>query len=178
MGHVKALLDIEGETFLDRLARVLGSRCSPVITVLGHHADAIRAGVREPNAMRFVFNPEPARGMLTSLQAGLHAIRDLSAGVLFTPVDVPLVSPDSIGLLAEALAKGASVAVPVFKGKRGHPVAISRGVAERLLELPESGRANEMMRAETSIEITVTDAGVILEVDTPDDYKDLLCRAG
>ncbi|MEO8028692.1 MAG: nucleotidyltransferase family protein [Bryobacteraceae bacterium] len=178
MGRVKALLEIDGETFIDRVARVLGTKCNPVIAVLGHHAEAIRAGLRNPGAIQFAENPEPDCGMLTSLQIGLCSAPDLSAGVLFTPVDVPLVSLSTVSLLAAALSKGASVAVPVYKGKRGHPVAISGGVAERLMGLPESGRANDMIRAEVAVEITVADAGVILEVDTPQDYEALLCHVG
>jgi len=177
MGSVKALLEIDGETFVDRLVRVFGTRCDPVVVVLGHHANAIRKGVRT-EVIQFAENPEPDRGMLTSLQTGLRAVQDLSNGVLFTPVDVPLASPTTTSLLADALASGASVAVPVYRGKRGHPVAISQRVAERLLDLPLSGRANDLMRAEASVEITVADAGVILEVDTPEDYEELLCHVG
>jgi len=177
MGRVKALLEIDGETFVDRLVRVLGTRCNPVIVVLGHHADAIRNGVRTAN-IKFAINQDPDRGMLSSLQAGLRAVPDLSAGVLFTPVDVPLASPTTTSLLTDALVTGVAVAVPVYRAKRGHPVAISQRVAERLLELPQSSRANDLMRAEASVEITVADAGVVFEVDTPKDYEELLCRVG
>ncbi len=177
MGRVKALLEIDGETFLDRLARVLGAHCDPVIAVLGHHADAIREGARTPG-IQIAVNPDPDLGMLSSLQAGLRAVPDLSYGVLFTPVDVPLVSGATAGLLAEALSGGAAVAVPVYGGKRGHPVAISRAVAERMLALPNGARANELLRTESAVEIPVEDAGVLLEVDTPKDYEELLCRVG
>jgi CTP:molybdopterin cytidylyltransferase MocA len=139
MGRVKALLEIDSETFVDRLVRVLGEHCSPVIVVLGHHADAIQKGVR---------------------------------------VDIPLASAATVGLLAKALTDGAAVAVPTYGGKRGHPVAISRGVAERLLALPQGARANDLIRQEAAVEIAVDDAGVLVEVDTPNDYQELLCRVG
>ena len=38
MGTPKALLEYRGETFVDRLVRVLGAVCDPVIVVLGYHA--------------------------------------------------------------------------------------------------------------------------------------------
>ena len=36
MGTAKALLTLRGETFLDRLIRVIGECCDPVVVVLGH----------------------------------------------------------------------------------------------------------------------------------------------
>ena len=69
MGTPKALLDYRGETFLDRLIRVLGAVCDPVIVVLGYHAEQIRAGVN--GRVQFVVNPTPTRGQLSSLQTGL-----------------------------------------------------------------------------------------------------------
>jgi molybdenum cofactor cytidylyltransferase len=45
MGTPKALLDYRGETFVERLVRVLGENCKPVIVVLGYHAEAIQKQV-------------------------------------------------------------------------------------------------------------------------------------
>ena len=45
MGTPKALLRLEGETFLDRLIRLFSAVCNPVIVVVGHHADQIQAGI-------------------------------------------------------------------------------------------------------------------------------------
>src|SRR5262249_39848884 len=69
MGTPKALLDYRGETFLDRLIRVTGAVCDPVIVVLGHHAQEIRGRVK--SAAHFVVNPDPERGQLSSLQTAL-----------------------------------------------------------------------------------------------------------
>jgi CTP:molybdopterin cytidylyltransferase MocA len=174
MGRVKALLELDGESFVTRLARVLGVHCDPVVVVLGHHADAIREAAP---GLEFAVNPDPERGMLSSLQTGLAAV-DRSRGVLFTPVDTPAVSEATVARLAAALADGAPAAVPVFGGKRGHPVAISGELARQLLALPLTERANSVIRSAGGIEIPVEDPGVVLEVDTPADYRELLCRVG
>ena len=73
MGTPKALLQLNDETFLDRLIRLFSEVCSPVIVVLGDQADQIRSGIRRGSEARFVVNPDPERGMLSSLQCGLRS---------------------------------------------------------------------------------------------------------
>jgi len=70
MGSPKALLEYQGQTFLNRLIRVLGEVCDPVIAVLGYHAEIIRA--QAIGSVQFVVNPDPDRGQLSSLQTGLE----------------------------------------------------------------------------------------------------------
>ena len=46
MGKPKPLLELGGETFLDRLIGLLAGCCSPVVVVLGHEPEVVRAGLR------------------------------------------------------------------------------------------------------------------------------------
>src|SRR5262245_32305125 len=89
MGSPKALLELDGDTFLDRLIRAFRPHCSPLIVVLGYHAEAIRSGVRRGHDVEFVVNPHPEQGQLSSLQCGLSSVPGDSAAVIFTPVDYP-----------------------------------------------------------------------------------------
>ena len=70
MGTPKALLRFQNETFLDRLIRVFSAACDPIIVVVGEHADAIRSGIERGRDVLFAVNPDPDRGMLSSLQRG------------------------------------------------------------------------------------------------------------
>ena len=74
MGTPKALLLIENETFLDRMIRLFSEVCDPVIVVLGHNAEQIRSEIQRASQVSFVVNPDPERGMLSSLQCGLEAL--------------------------------------------------------------------------------------------------------
>ena len=81
MGSPKALLEYRGETFADRLIRVLSGVCDPVIVVTGRHHKAIRAGVRGKAC--FVVNPDPDRGQLSSLQRALAEVPAECGGDFF-----------------------------------------------------------------------------------------------
>ena len=123
MGSPKALLEFQGETFLNRLIRVLGNISAPVIVVLGHHAETIRA--QTTVAARFVVNPDPERGQLSSLQTGLAEVPQNVEGFLFTPVDSPAVEENTLQQLIarfQTRPPETQFVIPRYQGKRGHPV--------------------------------------------------------
>src|ERR1019366_9767771 len=97
--------------------RLLAEQCSPVIVVLGASADEIRA--RSAGPATFVVNAHYLSGQTTSMQCGLRAVPPDAEGVLFTLVDHPAVSRDTIDALFDP-APGALLRVPRYRGRRGH----------------------------------------------------------
>lgn len=175
MGTPKALLEIQGETFLVRLARVLGSVCDSVTVVLGNHVDQIRP--RVPARVRVVVNPDPERGQLSSLQTALAGLD--ADGFAFVPVDCPAVAEQTAAKLAEAF-RGRDAAtrfvIPRMGGKRGHPVFATHGIAGELLALPPTGEARAVVHKYVSRTqyVDVDDPGIFADVDTPEAYQRLL----
>ena len=94
MGSPKALLPLQEETFLDRLIGLCGEYCAPVIVVLGHESERIRAALRRP--AEFVLNVDYPLGQIISMQCGLRAVPSECPGVLFTLVDHPDPDPRTI----------------------------------------------------------------------------------
>ena len=177
MGTPKALLDYRGETFLDRLIGLFSAVCDPVIVVLGYDAERIRTESRRAHQARFVVNPDPGRGMLSSFQCGLREIPADVQGVLFTLVDHPAVDPATLTSLVEAFAAdGAPVTKPVYAGRRGHPVCIARPVADEILALPVDAQAPGVLRRYRDVTrlVPVDDPGVVEDVDDPAAYAKLL----
>jgi len=177
VGSPKALLQLEGETFFDRMVAALQPSCDPVIAVLGHHEEAVRNGVERADAVRFVRNPEPERGMLSSLQCGLRALPEETAAAIFCPVDFPLLRPATVKALAEAFRArpDAPVVVPTCEGRRGHPVLAGRRAIRELLALPPDASPRDAIRRfrPATIYVETGDAGILHDVDTPADYQGL-----
>ena len=178
MGSPKPLLDLEGETFLDRLIGLLAAHCSPVLAVLGHEAEAVRAGLRRAAQAAFVVNADYRRGQLSSLQCGLRALPPDACGVLFTLVDLPAVKASTI----ERLARQARslerpwLVIPRHSGRRGHPVGCSRELVEELLALPVEAQAREVIHRHLAqaFYVEVDDPGILRDVDDPAAYRDLI----
>lgn len=178
MGRPKALLAYRGETVLDRLIGLYSRFCTPVIVVLGHAHEAIRAGLTRAAEAQFAINPDPERGQLSSLQCGLALAPP--GDVLFTPVDYAGVRAETVEALVrhfEASPAAARVA-PSHAGRHGHPVLIRAYVKDALLALPVTATAREVMeryRGATEY-LPVDDEGTVSDLDFPADYERLLAR--
>ncbi len=179
MGTPKALLTFEGETFLDRMIRLFADVCNPAIVVLGHNQEQIRSGIGRASQAIFTVNPDPERGMLSSLQCGLAEVPQGAEAVLFTPVDHPSLRSATIEkLAADFRAHRAPVTIPTYQGRHGHPVCIARPPIAELLALPATSQASEVIhryRGET-VYVEVDDAGVTADVDDPEAYAELVAR--
>ena len=171
MGFPKPLLQLDGKSFLARASEALLTVCDPVIVVLGHHAGRVLEEARRLPGVVCVRNPEPDRGMLSSLQCGLRAVPDEAFGVMFLPVDYPLLRPASVERLGAAFGEGAGrVWIPTCGGRHGHPVCIARELAREIFMLPEDGQPRDVIHAhrnETRY-IEVGDPGILRDADTPE----------
>lgn len=182
MGAPKALLRYRGETFLDRLVRLFGEHCAPVVAVVGHSADLVVRGLARPDAALLVVNPRPERGQFSSLQAGLRGTGGAADAVFFHPVDTPAIEARTIGQLCAAWAgapAGTLVLKPRWHGRTGHPVLIAAALAREWLALPAESSAREVLRghAAATLTVDVDDAGIVRDADTPEDYEQLIAGA-
>jgi molybdenum cofactor cytidylyltransferase len=176
MGTPKALLPFDGETFLDRLIRLFSEVAITPIVVLGHQADQIRSGIQRSAGVRFAVNPDPERGMLSSLQCGLEVVPQEAEAVMFTPVDHPNLERSTLEkLIAHFDAERAPVTIPTFQGEHGHPVLIARSLIGELLALPSSAQASHVIhryRTQTAY-IPVDDPAVTTDIDDRAAYAEL-----
>jgi molybdenum cofactor cytidylyltransferase len=168
MGFPKAMLRYREESFLDTLIGLFSPFCSPVIVVLGAHADRIR-----PSATRsatFVINPDYSRGMTTSLQCGLGALPPQAESVLFTLVDHPSVSTATIKALLAAPTP--LLRVPRHGGRRGHPIWFSRSLVPEFLAIPDTGAARDVVHAHAADTqfLDLDDPGILADIDDPVAY--------
>ena len=173
MGSPKALLDIGGQTFLDHLVASFSGICAPVIVVLGHGAEQVRAGLRAANEAVFVVNADYRLGQFSSMQCGLRAVPAEARGVIFSLVDHPAVRPSTLSRLA---ATAAPLVIPRLNGRRGHPVFFSHILVAEFLALPADASARMVVeRHAAEIEyIDVDDPGILQDIDDPETYRRLV----
>lgn len=183
MGQDKALLRYRGRTFLETIVSKLGQAgIRRIAVVLGHHAEAIRQAA-DLSAVEVVTNRDYRRGQTSSLLVGLAALQkstdDASEtldGVVLCLVDHPAFKPATVTALLTAFARTqAPVVVPVFEGRRGHPVLIARALFESLRALGPDQGANNVICAwrEGTEQVEVADPGILVDVDDPEAYRGL-----
>lgn len=189
MGRPKALLEYRGETFVERLARILSTFCDPVIVVLGHDAGSIREGVQA----KVVINPDPGRGQLSSLQTAIADVPGDAEGFLFIPVDCPAVEEETVADLCRVFfgKQGDAIVIPryAFPGqrqatekrspvprRRGHPVIVPRSFIAEFLALAPTAETRAVINnnADRIVYVDVDDAGILADIDDPAAYRTLV----
>jgi molybdenum cofactor cytidylyltransferase len=175
MGSPKALLTYQGKTFADHLAEVTRHpRIGLLRVVLGAGADAIRTKLHI-DPMAIVVNADWQTGQLSSIQAAVRSLSEgATEGLMLCPVDHPIISAELIAQLIAAFdASGKMIAVPVYRGRRGHPVIFRANLyAELLSASPEVG-ARQVVSAhgDNIVEVPTGEEGVTLNLDTPETYR-------
>ena len=176
MSSPKALIPCRGKTFLEHLLEAARHpRISPVIVVLGPHADAIRQAVNL-DAVNVVINQEWEKGQLSSIQAAVRELqkRDETDGFLLFLVDHPFISARLVDqLVAEFYRSEKPIVLPAFQGKRGHPVIFARRLYEELLAAPLDKGARTVVWAHAGevLEVPTEEEGVVLNLNDPENLR-------
>ncbi len=112
--------------------------------------------------------PDADTGMGASL---VHALRhSLPAdGWLVALGDMPFVADATLAALRDAVLDGAGIAVPVYEGRRGNPVAFGACHRDALLGLGGEQGARRLLQAHRVTEIAVPDPGILRDIDTLSD---------
>lgn len=171
MGAPKALLSKRGETAVARVVRVAREAgCDPVVVVAGGDAARVRAEALLARA-RVAENPEWERGRTGSAKRGISAAGRFDAALVW-PVDHPDVEAATLSALLAAFDRErAAVIVPTLAGKRGHPILLRADVAVEVAKLADDAPLRDVVAREPArvVAVEVADAGVLANVDTPED---------
>jgi len=156
-------------TLGEAACRQLAAALPDVIAVVRVDDDALAARLAAVGA-RVVRCANAHDGMGASLACGVQATRDASGWVIAL-ADMPWVRPATIAAVAAAIASGAAVAAPFYRGERGHPVGFGAECGEALVGLTGDAGARSVLSAHRHdmVCIDVDDDGVLRDVDTPAD---------
>ena len=116
-GSAKLLADVDGEPLLNRTLRsLLDAGLAQVVVVRSPTAPLDGADLaRHPN-VTLVTNPDPARGMFSSIQTGLAAAA--GSPIVVLPADMPFVRSETVRAVAGECERTGRVVVATFRGRR------------------------------------------------------------
>jgi len=171
MGLSKQLLPLGHSPVIRHcLDSVVASGLQDIVVVLGADHDEIASTISGMR-VRTAFNADPRSDMAGSVRLGLRQIDPASTGVLICLADHPLVSSETIKELVNVhLSVPDSILIPVYKGGRGHPTLFPRKTIEDIYSV-ETLRDLIASRSGSVRAVDVDDEGVILDMDTPEDYE-------
>lgn len=169
-GPTKLVAEYKGAPVVRRAAEAaLASGARPVIAVLGHEADAVRAALAGLD-LRLVIARDHAEGLSASLRAGLAEVPAHCEGALVLLGDMPDVSAGLIDRMIGALAddRGLDAVVPLVDGERGNPVLLTRSIFARVAALSGDQGARKLLTVDgIRVAEVAADAGARLDIDAP-----------
>lgn len=183
LGHrPKSLLELGGVPLIRRqLIALSGAGVDEVVVVLGHHAEAIEAAVRD-FPVTLVHNPVPDAGQASSVRVGLQALAGKLDAVIVALADQPLINAQDITALIGAFKKRgeASMVVPRIGGEPGNPVMFDAALRDEWLA-GEADAACRRWREANAQRVHWFDTDTQryrIDIDTPDDLERFRERTG
>ena len=174
MKEFKPMLCLGEKTVIEHTIGALkAAGVSPITVVTGYKGDILRRHLAEAG-VRFADNPRFAQTqMFDSVLIGLADLEGLCDRVFLMPADVPLVESNTLRTLMET---GEELARPLYGGQTGHPLLVSMSLVPGLRSHNgERGLKGAVESLGLAIEdVPVTDEGILLDADTPEDYKRLI----
>ncbi len=171
MSSPKALLPYQGRPFLEHLLEVTSHRNIGVRrVVLGAHAEPIAKAI-QLEADEIVINEDWEKGQLSSIQAALRSLPPGTDGILLCLIDHPLISSLLVQDLIEQFYKAKKpIVLPVYEGRRGHPVIFSASLYDELLRAPLETGARAIVWAHKSDveEVQTNEEGCVLNLNDPE----------
>ncbi|MBO6559136.1 MAG: molybdopterin-binding/glycosyltransferase family 2 protein [Nisaea sp.] len=177
MGAANKLLSLlDGKAMVRRVVETaLASTAGRVLVVTGHEPDRIRAALAGLD-VAYVHNPNFAGGISTSVRTGISALPEGTEAALVCLGDMPQVSAEVLNRMIAAYdpVEGRAIIVPLHDGRRGNPVLWDSRFFGEMQEL-EGDRGARMLLdefADLVCEVEISEAGVHLDIDTPEMLRD------
>lgn len=167
-GGAKLRADVGGVPLIERtIGSLREAGVDDIVLVVGPDTGTL-TGARD---VTVVVNPDPARGMFSSLQAGLADV--IADAILVLPGDMPFVLPSTIRSLVQVFEARGGIVSPRCGGKRGHPVVLAPALQREILEADGGSTLHHVLNAHRSerIDLDVEDRGVLRDVDTKEDLE-------
>jgi molybdenum cofactor cytidylyltransferase len=112
--------------------------------------------------------------MAASLKVGIEQLPNEITGVLVFLPDTPLVAPETCRMLVKRhKADPHAIFIPTHGGRRGHPLLLPRPIIEGLSHYPTL-RDLLQLRQELVTLCPTDDAGILRDIDTPEEYATAL----
>jgi molybdenum cofactor cytidylyltransferase len=174
MGQNKLFMEIEGEALVRRVVeRASKAGFDPLVVVVGHEAELAQRAL-EGIAYQPVFNPEYARGVNSSLHAGIHAVSETSAqAAVVVLADMPFVTTAMLSTLVEKYRQSqAPLVISDYDGVNAPPMLYDRSLFGELAASEGQGCGKHVVkRHRHEAESARWPVEALTDLDVPEDYE-------
>jgi putative nucleotidyltransferase with HDIG domain len=144
--------------------------------VVGHNADKLDPLLKDYGT-KVIYNQQYATGMFSSIIAGVSSLEKDVGAFFILPADIPLVKVKTVQRLLHTYRNSEEgIIYPCYRGVRGHPPLISTKYNSQILSWQGSEGLRGLLNKFTcdSLDVSVPDKGIILDMDTENDYNQIV----
>lgn len=172
-GSPKALANIAGNTAIQHVQNtLLESTCDKIIVVLGDRAEQIRPSIFIHSRINVVYNKHYNFGQTYSVQEGWRHADEDSEGIMFLPVDCPLVKASTVNTVIDHFRnKNTDILIPTYQHKKGHPPVFSQRLKSKALDIPNTLGLNSLFADHPPQTIEINDSGIVKSFNTPEELE-------
>jgi molybdenum cofactor cytidylyltransferase len=177
----KLLLPWEDQVVVDTVINTISSLNPFEVIVVTSEITA--AHFSTGNNLKIVDNPQYQTGMTSSIKAGVTAAQDKSDGYMICLGDQPTLTAATykkiLSTFSASISKNkASIIAPFYNGSKGNPVLFSSMYRQDILEHKEPEGCKKIIQSNANqlIKLEVDDESVLLDMDTPEKYREIRKR--
>jgi molybdenum cofactor cytidylyltransferase len=180
MGRPKLLLPWQSRPLVEAVVGAWRSSHAAGVVLVVHPDDSEIARLGRQAGAEVVVPSDPPADMKASVALGLERIAerwspDPQDAWLVAPSDMPLLTRQAIDavIAARPLGDDPRIVIPCYRGRHGHPVAIPWRLAPELAKLGAAEGLNALVARFPTLEFELPLEGILVDIDTPDDYRRL-----
>jgi molybdenum cofactor cytidylyltransferase len=173
-GGGKLVADIDGEPLLNRTLRsLIDGGVEKLVVILAPGTTFATVHLLSDPRVRRVVNPNPERGMFSSILIGLAA--EEGDPILVLPGDMPFVKAETVTAVLNEATRTGRIVSPRFGGRHGHPVAFPGTLKAEILKADVTWTLAAVLQVHDAqrTSIDVSDPGVHRDVDARGDLASI-----
>jgi molybdenum cofactor cytidylyltransferase len=143
--------------------------CEKIYVVVGFNHLIIRDILKKYDFVEILYNKNYEEGMFNSIKLGINKTN--CDKLLFMPGDYPSIKKSTIEKLL--LSEG-DVIVPSYNFHAGHPIVIDGKLLNEITENLKYSTLKDFVKSKEVQYVNVSDKGVLIDIDTLEDYKNVL----
>lgn len=167
----KMTLKIGNKAIIERSIDSVLEFCSRVIVVGGYKFENLIPILSKYEKVQLVYNENFQEGMFSSVKKGFSKVKE--ERFFFMPGDYPLIDKKVCGKL---LNYHGDIIIPTYNERKGHPILIKTSIAKEVLEEDKYENLREFIKVKEQIFVPVENEGILLDIDTMEDYKKIVGR--
>jgi len=167
----KMTLPLGNLTVIEHTIKSMMPICQRIVVVGGFRYEALLPICDRYEQVELVVNPEYERGMFSSVKCGMKALT--CDRFFMTPGDYPLVRES---VYRQLLEHDGDVIIPSYNRRSGHPILVKAVHIPACIENTGFKTMRDFIKTMSLSYITVEDEGVLMDIDTAEDYEKIRRR--